>query len=64
MAEFSRMSNPGENLQFARDWGAGRFHVKLAEEAARWLKARRNKEVRASLARSRPVEIRAWRAST
>ena len=59
MVDFSsRKSDPDKNALFARDWGAGRFHVRLAGEAARWLKARRNKEVRASLARSQPVRLR------
>ena len=48
MVDFSRMTDPGENVQFRRDWGAGRFQVKLAAEAARWLESRRKKRRQAS----------------
>ena len=65
MADFSsRKSDPDKNYLFARDWGAGRFHARLAGEAARWLEARRNKQARVSLARSRLPRLRAWSAST
>ena len=66
MVDFSRMTDPGENVQFRRDWGAGRFQVRLSAEAARWLEARRKKRTRAraSTALSRHARMRSWRAST
>lgn len=65
MADFSsRKSDPDLNYLFARDWGAGRFHARLAAEAAHWLEARRSKQARVNLALSRPPRLRAWSAST
>ncbi len=62
MANPSQRSDPDLNYQFARDWGARRFHVRLADEAARWLKVRREK--RSGRAPARSVRLQAWRAST
>lgn len=64
MANPYRMSDPDLNLQFARDWGAGRFHIRLAAEASRWIEARREKRRQATKPPLRSARLRAWRAST
>ncbi len=60
----ARRSDPDLNTQFSRDWSAGRFHARLAGEAAAWLKARRDRTVKATLARCKSGRLRAWRAGT
>ena len=46
--------------------GGDRFHVRLADEAARWLDSRREKQkqARTTPAAARAVRLRSWRAST
>ena len=44
--------------------GGGRFHVRLADEAARWLDSHREKQKQARTAPSPLVQFRSWRAST
>ena len=61
MANPSQLSDPDLNLQFARDWGAGKFHARLAAEAARWLAAKRKARGRGF--QSRNAKIRVWRAA-
>ena len=61
MADLSRLSDPDLNLQFARDWGAGRFHARLAAEAARWLAAKRKERGRG--APSKRARMRGWRTA-
>ena len=63
MVDPARMTDPGENVQFRRDWGAGRFQVKLAAEAARWLEARRKKRRQASTPPPPSARLRAWRST-
>ncbi len=58
----ARRSDPDLNKQFNRDWGAGRFHARLAGEAAAWLKKRRRRTVKATLAWSESGKLRSWRA--
>ena len=53
---------PPATTAFLRNWGAGRFHARLAAEAARWLRARR--KMRRRGAPSRHARMRSWRAST
>ncbi len=66
MPDYSRQSDPDENYLFSRDWnGAGRIKIKLEQEAARWLEARRKKrEARRDPRPYTPVRLRVWRAST
>ena len=44
--------------------GDGRLYLKLGEEAALWLKARRKTHASASNTQSRHARMRSWRAST
>ena len=63
MADPFRLSDPAMNLQFSKDWGAGRFHERLADEAAKWLKARQNTPPQAPTTKSSPYgRLRSWRA--
>ena len=62
MADLSRLSDPAANYRFSRDYGAGRFHLRLAAEAARWLKARRKSRGRGAQEAKR-ARCRSWRAS-
>ena len=60
MTHAFRKSDPDENASFARDWGGGRFHARLAAEAECWLAARRKARRRGFQAKR--DKIRAWRA--
>ncbi len=63
MIDGAQKSDPDLNYAFSRDWGAGRFRINLADEAARWLEARRKMRTRASTAQSRYARMRAWRST-
>ena len=63
MANPSQLSDPILNYRFSRDWGAGRFHLRLAAEAEQWLAARRKMRRRRDPA-PKGAKLRSWRAST
>ena len=64
MADFPRLSDPDKNGLFSRDWsGAGRLQIRLAAEAAAWLKARQRKRAQATTPQPPGARFRALRST-